>query len=73
MVRLLILIAVLFLAFRFFLWLFRVILISLQKPHDQHVDIPKKTPEGPPIDPRNIKDAKFIDLPKDSPNKKAKQ
>ncbi len=67
MTRLVILAIVFYIAFRLFLWLFRMFVLPFLQPRPPHSQSPSSTSQQqqPSIDPGKIQDAKFIDLPPD--------
>jgi hypothetical protein len=69
MVRFIILAIVFYLAFRFFLWLVRTVLLPFITPRQPPSTTQGEQPDNT-IDPKSIQDAKFVDLPPSESNSK---
>lgn len=69
MVRFIILAIVFYLAFRLFLWLLRTVLLPFMTPRQPPVGSSHEQQPESTIDPKDIQDAKFIDLPKQEQSK----
>jgi hypothetical protein len=71
MLRLALLILIFYLAFRFFLWLLRVVVLPFLQPPQPPQPPPEKKKSI--IDPATIRDAKFSDLPSNTPDEADKK